>query len=148
MDRPAELGELLFDIGQGEFKCRSPVRTGGPFRQNALPLKFERLPLAFPLCGFGACLCGIRWWSSGLRLLFFHGFTLPSSRHTIHFTPPGIILSEFEREHSSRNADGPVHAEGPIRFARRSSAMSFPWNRPFSMKISLVRSPATMTPAR
>lgn len=56
MDRPAELGELLFDIGQGEFKRGSAVRTGGPFRQNALALQLERLPLAFTLGGFSADL--------------------------------------------------------------------------------------------
>ena len=59
MDRPAEFGEFFFDIGQGELKRRSPVRTGGPFRQNALPLQLQRLPLAFPLGGFSADLCGI-----------------------------------------------------------------------------------------
>jgi hypothetical protein len=33
-------------------------------------------------------------------------------------------------------------------FPARSCAICRPWKRPFSMKISLVREPATMTPAR
>ena len=60
MDRPAEFGELLFDIGEGEFKRGSAMRTGGTFRKNALPLQLQRLPLAFTLGGFSTGLCGIR----------------------------------------------------------------------------------------
>jgi len=39
-----------------------------------------------------------------------------------------------------------IHDSGrSLRF--KSSAICLPWKRPFSMKISLVRDPATITPA-
>ena len=53
VDRPAQLGELLFDIGEREGQRRPPVRTRGPLGQNAFALQLERLPLAFVFCRFG-----------------------------------------------------------------------------------------------
>jgi NADPH:quinone reductase-like Zn-dependent oxidoreductase len=44
-------------------------------------LQFKRLPLAFAFSHLSAVICSDWFWSSSLILLFFHGFTLPSSRH-------------------------------------------------------------------
>ena len=52
-----------------------------------------------------------------------------------------ILNVGFWRQSQTLTASGFI-------FSLRSAAMAWPWKRPFSMKISLVRIPATMTPAR
>ena len=88
VDGPAQFGQLLLDIGQCVSKRRTTVRTRSPFREDAFALQFEGLELAFAFRSFGAHLGGGRFWRIGLRLLFFHGFTLPSTRHTSSLRRP------------------------------------------------------------
>ena len=85
MNGPPKLGKLLFDICERKGERRPPVRTGGPLGQNTFPLQLECLPLAFVFCRLGLVVGNDRFWGGSLVLLFFHGFTLPSSRH-------GLIL--------------------------------------------------------
>ena len=87
MDRPPKLRELLLDIGKCHGKCRSPVRTRSSLGENPFSLQLQGLPLTFSFGGLDIIVCGDRFWSGSLILLFFHGFTLPSSRHTFHSTP-------------------------------------------------------------
>ena len=83
MNRPAKLGELFLDIGEGIFKRRAAVRARCPLGQDAFPLQLESLSLPLAIGGLSGISRGGWLWSSGLRLLFFHGFTLPSTRHVI-----------------------------------------------------------------
>ena len=87
VNRPPKLSKLLFDICERNGKRRPPVRARGPLGQNTFPLQLQSLPLAFAFCRFCLIICNDRFWGGSLVLLFFHGFTLPSSRHGSHSTP-------------------------------------------------------------
>jgi hypothetical protein len=86
VNRPPKLSKLLFNVCERKGKRRPPVRTRGPLGQNTFPLQLESLPLAFFFCRFCLIVRSDRFWGSSLILLFFHGFTLPSSRHSFHST--------------------------------------------------------------
>jgi hypothetical protein len=86
VNRPPQLGKLLFNICKRKGKRRPPVRTRGPLGQNTFPLQLESLPFAFVFCRFCVIVGSDRFWAGSLVLLFFHGFTLPSSRHGSHST--------------------------------------------------------------
>ena len=85
MDCPPEFGKLLFNICERKGKRRPPVRTRSPLGQDTLPLELESLPLAFDFCRFCLFVGSDRFWGGSLVLLFFHGFTLPSSRHILFY---------------------------------------------------------------
>ena len=71
VDRPAQLCELFFDIGERVLKCGAPVGAGSPLGENPLALEFQRLPLPFPFGLFGM-RGSSRLGSGGLCLLLFY----------------------------------------------------------------------------
>lgn len=93
VDRPSKFGELFLDIGQRQLQCGAAMRVRRPLRQHTFTLQLQSLELAlvFRCLGVEGGWAGSRL--NGLRLLFFHGFTLPSSRHITHSTPPDVKRS-------------------------------------------------------
>ena len=59
------------------------MRARGALREDALALHLESLYLPFAIGSNCSLRRPINGWNSSLRLLFFHGFALPSTRHAL-----------------------------------------------------------------
>ena len=81
VDGPAELGELLLDLGERELKGGSAMGAGGSLGEDALSLHLERLEPPLFLGFLKAISGGDGLRSGGFRLLLLHGLAFPSTRH-------------------------------------------------------------------
>jgi hypothetical protein len=100
VDGPSQLGEFFFDVRKCDGESGTSMRTRRALGENALALQLQRLSLTFAFSGLGVVVFSCGFWSRCLRLLFFHGFALPSSRHT--FILRSAVL-QFEKNDIARH---------------------------------------------
>ena len=87
VNAPTKYCELFLNVGERKGEGRSAMRIRSPLGEDAFALQFEGLPLTFAFGFFGEVCLRIRLRGRCLCLLFFHGFTLPSTRHVLILRP-------------------------------------------------------------
>ncbi len=107
-------------------------------------------------CGDGPRCCGIRDNFEKMKSTSRNAEVLRFAQNANSEQSPlgarGLTDASHRREGDARAPSNRPYPSSAISrlgssFCRRWAAICLPWKRPFSMKISLVREPATITPA-